>query len=127
MLNTYAEDFLRKGSEEYRKVKMMSNQIKYKKSMPELRFCDFVKKYVEQFMLQGETIKCKPFEQQLMETNKMNTITSFRTELKNYQITLHRRKVFFDKNNTGPMIKAQCKFFVNSFLCRIIYHMTQLK
>ena len=82
MLNTYAEDFLRKGSEEYRKVKMMSNQIKYKKSMPELRFCDFVKKYVEQFMLQGETIKCKPFEQQLMETNKMNTITSFRTELK---------------------------------------------
>ena len=96
MLNTYAEDFLRKGSEEYRKVKMMSNQIKYKKSMPELRFCDFVKKYVEQFMLQGETIKCKPFEQQLMETNKMNTITSFRTELKkNYQIKPAPMKSFF--------------------------------
>lgn len=102
MLNTYAEDFLRKGSEEYRKVKMMSNQIKYKKSMPELRFCDFVKKYVEQFMLQGETIKCKPFEQQLMETNKMNTITSFRTELKK---TIRSRctdeKSFSTKNNTA--------------------------
>ena len=115
MLNTYAEDFLRKGSEEYRKVKMMSNQIKYKKSMPELRFCDFVKKYVEQFMLQGETIKCKPFEQQLMETNKMNTITSFRTEFKKMSgsQTLFTRnrgdlKYFFYRNYTANESIIDC-------------------
>ena len=52
LLNTYADDFLKRYTSEYKKVKSMVNQIKYSKV--DLRFCDFVKKYVEQFMLQGK-------------------------------------------------------------------------
>ena len=52
LLNTYADDFLKRHTKEYKKVKSMVNQIKFNSKF-NLRFCDFVRKYVEQFMLQG--------------------------------------------------------------------------
>ena len=76
LLNTYAEDFLKRGTEEYRKVKNMVGQVRYKAQF-QLRFCDFVKKYVDQFMLQGESITCSPFEDQLMQNGKYGTIESW--------------------------------------------------
>ena len=51
LLRTYADDFLKRFTKEYGTVKRMADQMKNDTPFS-YRFCDFVKKYVEQFMLQ---------------------------------------------------------------------------
>ena len=51
LLRTYADDFLKRWTKEYATVKQMADQM-FRDTPFRYRFCDFVKKYVEQFMLQ---------------------------------------------------------------------------
>ena len=55
LLRTYADDYLKRFTKEYATVKRMADQMtKWNQPKFSYRFCDFVKKYVEQFMLQGQ-------------------------------------------------------------------------